>query len=163
MPHFVPTHQGRGAETILCDLFVKPGLPIPNNMHFDSTEANVQVRGGLALNLAIDESWQPTGYHPFKGNMDLDKLRACIVQYGPENVPLVLLTVTNNTGAGQPVSLENMRSVRALCDEFAIPLFYDAARYAENAYFIKLREPGTGRHAPASRSRRRCSATPTAS
>ena len=142
MPHFVPTHQGRGAETILCDLFVRPGLPIPNNMHFDSTEANVQVRGGLALNLAIDESWQPTGYHPFKGNMDLGKLRACIEEYGPANVPLVMLTVTNNTGAGQPVSLENMRAVRALCDEFALPLFYDAARYAENAYFIKLREPG---------------------
>lgn len=148
MPYFVPTHQGRGAETILLDLFVRPGMTVPNNMHFDSTEANVLVRQGQALNLAIDEAWDPVAQHPFKGNMDLRKLRACIEEQGPDNVPLIMLTVTNNTGAGQPVSLENIRGTKALADEYGIPLFLDAARYAENAYFIKLREPGYGDKTP---------------
>lgn len=142
MPYFVPTHQGRGAETILTDLFVRPGAVIPNNMHFDSTEANVLVREGKAVNLAIDEASDPSAQHPFKGNMDLGKLRACIETNGPDNIPLGMMTVTNNTGAGQPVSLENIRATKALLDEFGIPFFLDAARYGENAYFIKLREPG---------------------
>jgi tryptophanase len=148
MPYFVPTHQGRGAETILLDLFLKPGQAVPNNMHFDSTEANVLVRRGRALNLAIDEAWQPTARHPFKGNMDLGKLRSCLESEGPENVPLIMSTVTNNTGAGQPVSMGNLRGTKALADEFGIPFFLDAARYAENAYFIKLREPGYAARSP---------------
>jgi tryptophanase len=148
MPYFVPTHQGRGAETILLDLFVRPGMVVPNNMHFDSTEANVLVRGGRALNLAIDEAWDPLAHHPFKGNMDLEKLRACLEEQGPENIALVMLTVTNNTGAGQPVSMENVRATKALAGEYGLPLFLDAARYAENAYFIKLREPGYESRSP---------------
>ncbi len=148
MPYFVPTHQGRGSETILTDLFVKPGKVIPNNIHFDSTEANVMVRQGIALNLAIDEAWDPVAQHPFKGNMDLGKLRECIEQYGPENVPLVLMTVTNNTAAGQPVSMDNLRQTNELVSEYGITFFLDAARYAENAYFIKLREPGYADKAP---------------
>ena len=142
MPYFVPTHQGRPAENMLMDLYVKPGLVVPNNMHFDSTEGNIIVRGGKAPNLAIDEAWQPTVQHPFKGNMDIAKLRSYIEQAGVENVPLILMTVTNNTGAGQPVSMQNIRETKAVADEYGIPFWFDAARYAENAYFIKLREPG---------------------
>ncbi|MHB8869397.1 MAG: tryptophanase [Thermoleophilia bacterium] len=148
MPFFVPTHQGRGGETILCDLFVEKGKPIPNNTHFDSTEGNVLVRGGIALNLPIPESKDAAGYHPFKGNMDVGALRAAIEEWGPGNVPLILLTVTNNTVAGQPVSMQNIRETRAVADEFGIPLFFDAARYAENAYFIKLREEGYAEKSP---------------
>ncbi|MCZ7663738.1 MAG: tryptophanase [Thermoleophilia bacterium] len=148
MPFFVPTHQGRGAETILCDLFVQPGKPIPNNTHFDSTEANVLVRGGVALNLPVPEARDPASHHPFKGDMDVAGLRAAIQSWGPENVPLILLTVTNNTAAGQPVSMRNLRETRAVADEFGIPLFFDAARYAENAYFIKLREAGYAEKSP---------------
>lgn len=148
MPYFVPTHQGRPAETMLMDLFVKPGLVVPNNMHFDSTEANIEVREGRALNLAIDEAWQPTAQHPFKGNMDIGKLRRCIEETGPANVPLIMMTVTNNTGAGQPVSMENIRATKAVADEYGIPFWFDAARYAENAYFIKLREPGYADRTP---------------
>jgi tryptophanase len=148
MPFFVPTHQGRGAETILLDLFVEPGQIVPNNMHFDTTEANVMVRRGLAWNLAIDEAWQPTAQHPFKGNMDLTKLRNCLEEYGPENVPLVMMTLTNNTGAGQPISMANIRETKALVAEYGIPFFFDAARYAENAYFIKMREPGYADKSP---------------
>jgi tryptophanase len=142
MPYFVPTHQGRPAETMLLDLSMKPGDVVPNNMHFDSTEGNILVRGGKAVNLAIDEAWQPTAQHPFKGNMDVGKLRRFIVETGAENVPLVMMTVTNNTGAGQPVSMQNIRETKAVCHEFGLPFWFDAARYAENAYFIKLREPG---------------------
>ncbi|GAB4250530.1 MAG: tryptophanase [Thermoleophilia bacterium] len=148
MPFFVPTHQGRGAETILCDLFVQRGKPIPNNTHFDSTEGNVLVRGGIPLNFPIPEAADATSHHPFKGNMDVAALRAAIAEWGPENVPLILLTITNNTAAGQPVSLQNIRETRAVADEFGLPLFFDAARYAENAYFIKLREEGYAAKTP---------------
>ena len=142
MEYFVPTHQGRPAETMLLDLTMKPGDVVPNNMHFDSTEGNILVRGGRALNLAIDEAWQPTAQHLFKGNMDIGKLRRCIEEAGADKIPLVMMTVTNNTGAGQPVSMQNIRETKAVCDEFGLPFWFDAARYAENAYFIKLREPG---------------------
>ena len=142
MEYFVPTHQGRPAETMLLDLTMKPGDVVPNNMHFDSTEGNILVRGGKALNLAIDEAWQPTTQHPFKGNMDIGKLRRCIEETGADNIPLVMMTVTNNTGAGQPVSMQNIRETKAVCEEYGLPFWFDAARYAENAYFIKLREPG---------------------
>jgi tryptophanase len=140
--YFVPTHQGRAAENILCALLVGAGKLIPSNMHFDTTEANVRGRGGQPINLIIDEANHPTTILPFKGNMDISKLREFIQKTGTENIPLGMITVTNNAGGGQPVSMENLRQVSATYHEFGIPFFIDACRYAENAYFIKLREPG---------------------
>jgi len=139
---FVPTHQGRAAENILCALLVATDTLVPSNMHFDTTEANVRGRGGQPVNLIIDEANHPTTILPFKGNMDVRKLREFIQKTGPKNIPLGMITVTNNAGGGQPVSMENLRQVSATYREFGIPFFIDACRYAENAYFIKLREPG---------------------
>ena len=140
--HFVPTHQGRAAENILCSVVLQEGQYVPSNMHFDTTEGNVRARGGRPVNLVIEEAYQPTTRHPFKGNMDLDKLRDFIEDKGAENIPLGMITITNNAAGGQPVSLENIRGTAAIYHEFGIPFFIDACRYAENAYFIKLREEG---------------------
>jgi tryptophanase len=140
--HFVPTHQGRAAETILTDLLVKPGCSIPSNTHFDTTEGNILSRGGRPVNLIIPEGEQPGSQHPFKGNMDIAKLREFIQKIGPKNIPFGTITITNNAAGGQPVSMENIRATAATYKEFRIPFFIDCCRYAENAYFIKLREPG---------------------
>jgi tyrosine phenol-lyase len=146
--HVIPTHQGRAAERILFTCMVKPGDVVPNNTHFDTTRANLEKAGGEALDLVIAEGKQPSTIHPFKGNMDVAALEETILRVGRERIPLVMLTVTNNSGGGQPVSMENARQVSAVCKKHGIPLYLDACRFAENAYFIKLREAGYAKKTP---------------
>ena len=141
--HVVPTHQGRAAERILMGIVAGPDAKIPSNTHFDTTRANIESTGAEAVDLVIEEGLDPDADHPFKGNMDLERLGAFLDEQG-EHVPLVMLTVTNNTGGGQPVSMANIRGAKALCEEHNVPLFLDACRFAENAYFIKQREEGYG-------------------
>ena len=142
MPHILPTHQGRASERILFELVGGPGKVIPGNNHFDTTRGNIEHSGAEAVDLVIAEGTEPKSRHPFKGNIDVQKLAALIRRVGAGRIPLVVVTMTNNSGGGQPVSLANLRETRDLCREHKIPLFLDAARFAENAYLIKLREPG---------------------
>jgi tryptophanase len=144
MPNILPTHQGRASERILFELVGGAGKVIPSNNHFDTTRANIEHSGARAVDLVIDEGTQPRTRHPFKGNLDVEKLARLIDQVGAEKIPLCMVTVTNNSGGGQPVSLANIKEVRALCRRHGIPLFLDACRFAENAYLIKQREPGQG-------------------
>ena len=145
--HVIPTHQGRAAERILFHSVLQPGDVVPNNNHFDTTRANVEVEKAEARDLVIPEGRVPSQLHPFKGNIDLAALERTLQQDG-ERVPLVMVTVTNNTGGGQPVSLENLRGVRKLCDRYQKPFFLDACRFAENSWFVKSREEGQADRSP---------------
>jgi tryptophanase len=140
--HVIPTHQGRAAEKILFSVIGGPDKVIPSNTHFDTTRANVEFSGAEAVDLVVPEGREPSTIHPFKGNMDTVALDALIRERGPEHVPVVFVTITNNSGGGQPVSLGNLRAVREVCDRYDLPLFLDACRFAENAWFIKQREDG---------------------
>lgn len=139
--HIIPTHQGRAAERILFSLVSDDSKLIPSNTHFDTTRANVEATGAKAVDLVIAEGLDPESGHPFKGNIDLERLDQFLID-NKGHVPLVMITVTNNSGGGQPVSMKNIKGARKICDRHDIPLFLDACRFAENAYFIKLREAG---------------------
>ncbi len=145
--HVIPTHQGRAAEHILCSAMCAPGNIVPNNTHFDTTRANIEHRGATALNVPIAEGHQAETIHPFKGNMDLEKLET-VLKENAGNVPMVMITVTNNSEGGQPVSMANIRGTSALCRKYGVPFFIDACRFAENAWFIKTREPGYADKSP---------------
>ena len=148
--HVIPTHQGRAAERILFSVMCKKGDIVPNNTHFDTTRANVEFVGAEAVDLVIPEGRQPSLKHPFKGNMDVAALETLIQNAASKKarVPLVMLTVTNNSGGGQPVSMENVKAVSAVCRKHRIPLYFDACRFAENSYFIKIREKGYADKSP---------------
>jgi len=140
--HVIPTHQGRAAEKILFSVISGENKKIPNNTHFDTTRANIEYTGATAVDLVIEEGKKPQSIHPFKGNMDAKALRKFIDDVGPKSIPCVMLTLTNNSGGGQPVSMENIKEIRQICKKYKLPLIFDACRFAENAYFIKIREDG---------------------
>ncbi|MGB5036567.1 MAG: tryptophanase [Blastocatellia bacterium] len=140
--HIIPTHQGRAAERILFSTLCHKGHVVPNNTHFDTTRANLEYVGAEAVDIPCAEGHVLAEHHPFKGNMDLEALEALIVRHGAGRIPLVMITITNNSGGGQPVSMANVRAVKAICAKHDIPLYIDACRFAENAWFIRAREPG---------------------
>src|ERR1035437_3264572 len=137
----IPTHQGRAAERLLCDAAVTSESVVPGNTHFDTTRANIENSGAEAVDIPVIRTKDPSNLHPFKGNIDLELLEACLTR-NVGRVPFVLITITNNSAGGQPVSLANIKAARAICDQHLVPLFLDAARFAENAWFIKMREEG---------------------
>lgn len=141
-PHVVPTHQGRAAENVLFSATIKAGDIVPGNAHFDTTKGHIEFRQAIPVDCTVDEAADPNLEIPFKGNIDTRKLEACIAKYGVDKIPMVIHTVTCNTGGGQPVSMENIKAVSAVCHKHNIPLIFDSARFAENAYFIKTREAG---------------------
>lgn len=140
--YFVPTHQGRGAENVLFPLLIKPGQYIVGNYHFDTTQAHIELKGGRGVNLIHERAYNTSIEHPFKGDIDLEKLEAFIVEHGVENIAFILMTVTCNSVGGQPVSMANIRAAWEMGKKYNLPVFLDAARFAENAYFIKQREAG---------------------
>jgi len=141
-PYILPTHQGRAAENVLFSVMVKEGHVVPGNAHFDTTKGHIEFRKASAFDCTIDEASDTTLYHPFKGNLDISKLENVVEVYGKERIPMIIVTVTCNSTGGQPVSMENMKAVRNFSDRHGIPVIFDAARFAENAYFIKTREKG---------------------
>lgn len=140
--YFLPTHQGRAAENVLFSVLVKEGDIVPGNSHFDTTKGHIEFRKATAVDCTIDEAFDTSAIHSFKGNVDLNKLESVFNSHPKEKIPFVVLTITCNSAGGQPVSVQNTKEVSALCKKYQIPLYFDAARFAENAYFIKKREPG---------------------
>ncbi len=140
--YFLPTHQGRAAENVLFSAMVKEGDLVPGNSHFDTTKGHIEFRKATAVDCTIDEAFDTANLHPFKGNVNLDKLEKVLNENSKENIPFVILTITCNSSGGQPMSMENIQAVSRLCKSYEIPLFFDSARFAENAYFIKKREKG---------------------
>ncbi|MTI47315.1 tryptophanase [Sporosalibacterium faouarense] len=140
--YFVPTHQGRGAENVLFPLLIKEGQYVLGNMHFDTTKAHIELKGGRAINLVIEDAYDTQKEHPFKGNFDIDKLVSFIEEKGVEKCAFILITITCNSAGGQPVSMENIKAVKEVADKYGLRVFFDAARFAENAHFIKQREKG---------------------
>ncbi|MEX1382459.1 tryptophanase, partial [Lutibacter sp.] len=140
--YFLPTHQGRAAENVLFSAMVKEGDIVPGNSHFDTTKGHIEFRKATAVDCTIDEAFDTSNMHPFKGNIDLHKLETVFKKYPKEKIPFVILTITCNSAGGQPVSVENTKAVSKLCKQYGIPLYFDAARFSENAYFIKKREEG---------------------
>jgi len=140
--YFLPTHQGRAAENVLFSAMVKEGDLVPGNSHFDTTKGHIEFRKATAVDCTIDEAFDTSNLHPFKGNVNLEKLEKVLKDNPKDKIPFVILTITCNSSGGQPVSMKNIKGVSQLCKSYKIPLFFDSARFAENAYFIKLREEG---------------------
>jgi len=140
--YFLPTHQGRAAENVLFSTMVKEGDIVPGNSHFDTTKGHIEIRKATAIDCTIDEAFNTTAIHPFKGNVDINKLEKVLQDYPKERIPFIIVTITNNTAGGQPVSMQNLKDVRTLADRFKLKVIFDSARFAENAYFIKIREEG---------------------